>query len=275
MIELHCHTTFSDGKLTPTQLVELVSSCGVTELAITDHDTTLAFPEAEVAAERLGVTLIGGIEASVTVGYETAHLLGLGIDPYHASLRRLSHECAEARVTRARSIIERLSAVGVKIDWNDVMSRTGAVVTRPHIAEALRDAGYVADVREAFDRYLSDGGTADVRLRSAAASVWIEAIHEAGGIAMLAHPGHWTAHRTIRSLVAVGLDALETRHPSHDDSLVQYYQELADRFGLLSGGGSDFHGRRPIEVERLGMFAPPGRRLEALRNRIVTKVVPS
>jgi 3',5'-nucleoside bisphosphate phosphatase len=275
VIELHCHTTFSDGLLPPAELVELVRGHGVTELAITDHDTTAAFSEAAPVAERLGVTLIGGIEASVSVGHETAHLLGLGIDPRHERICAMADGCAALRLKRAQAILERLRSIGIRIEWQDVMEQVGAVVTRPHIAAALRDRGFVADIPEAFQRYLADGGPADVRLKSADASVWIDAIHAAGGIAILAHPGNWTSHRTVKALVAMGLDGLETHHPSHDETLVRYYQELADQLGLLSSGGSDFHGRRPVESERIGRYAPTGNRLNALRHRIVTQPVRS
>lgn len=266
--ELHAHTTVSDGLLSPSELVALAAARGVTTLAITDHDTTAAYSEALFAeASTAGVELIGGVEASARTPHDDVHLLGLGVDPKAAVLAELTDRLRTARVERAQAIVEKLNALGVELPWHAVEQRAGVVVTRPHVAGALVEAGHVTDVREAFDRFLARGAPAHVPLRVISAADWIAAIQRAGGLAFLAHPGDSTAHRTVKHLVDVGLDGFEVWHPSHDDTLVEYYRNLADRFGLLTSGGSDFHGRFETETERVGEFGPTQERWNRIRAR--------
>ncbi len=266
--ELHAHTTVSDGMLGPSELVALAAARGVEVLAITDHDTTAAYSDALYEeAETLGVELIGGVEASARTPHDDVHLLGLGIDPVAEGLLQLTERLGTARIDRARAIVEKLQGLGLDLSWSAVERRAGAVVTRPHVAGALVEAGHVTDIREAFDRFLARGAPAHVPLRVISAVDWIAAIRNAGGLAFLAHPGDSTAHRTVTHLVDAGLDGFEVWHPSHDDTLVEYYRNLADRFGLLTSGGSDFHGRFEAESERLGEFGPTRDRWDQIRAR--------
>lgn len=268
-IEMHAHTTVSDGKLEPEELVALAGSKGLEALVITDHDSVAAHTEElRRQGEGLGVTLIGGVEASARTPFDDVHLLGIGIDPEAAVLTALVERVRLARIARAREVVEKLSTLGAPLSWDRVEALAGEVVTRPHIAQALVDAGHVAEFREAFDRYLAQGAAAHVPLRAVSASEWILAIHGAGGLTFLAHPGDWTAHRTIRHLVEIGLDGFEVWHPSHDDTLVEYYRNLADNFGLLASGGSDFHGRSEAEFERFGEMGPLRRRWERIAERL-------
>jgi predicted metal-dependent phosphoesterase TrpH len=254
--------------------VELAVSRGIRTLAITDHDTTAAYLEASVAAAGHDLQLVGGIEASVSTGWDEVHMLGLGIDPAHPAVLELVSETAGRRISRARAIVAKLSDLGVHLDWEGLAARAGAVLTRPHIAAALVEGGFVPGHREAFDQYLAKGAAAHVSLKPIEAGTWIEAIHQAGGATFLAHPGDWTSHRCVKTLVASGLDGFEVNHPSHDAVLLTYYQEMADRMGLLCSGGSDFHGRWDGETERLGTYAPSPGRLQKLMDRILpTKAV--
>ncbi|NNE70394.1 MAG: PHP domain-containing protein [Rhodothermales bacterium] len=268
-IEMHAHTTVSDGKLDPGELVALAAEKQLTGLVITDHDTTEAYTEElRQAAESKGVTLIGGIEASGRTPHDDVHLLGIGVDPRHPALNALTETVKSARLERGREIVGKLQRLGVKLDWEKVEESAGTVMTRPHVAQALMSGGHVSDMREAFDRYLARGADAHVPLRAISASQWMEAIHKAGGLAFLAHPGDWTAHRTIRHLLEIGLDGLEVWHPSHDSTLVEYYRNLADRFGLLTAGGSDFHGRSEAEFDRFGTMGPLAERWTQIQKRL-------
>lgn len=255
--------------LSPEELVRTAAGRGVRTLAITDHDTTGAFGSAlKEAAAAQGVRVIAGIETSASVGTDDVHLLGLGIDPESAELQQLIRAMRSRRQERAKAILDRLGALGVGVDWESVEAQAGGVVTRPHLASALVDGGHVPDIRSAFDLYLARGAGAFVRLQAPSAEEWIAAIRAAGGVSVLAHPGHWTPHRTVLALMEQGLDAVEVRHPSHDVDLEVYYQDLADREGLMCGGGSDFHGRFEEEAERLGQFQPPPPRLERLMDPV-------
>ena len=207
------------------------------------------------------------MEASARTPHDDVHLLGLGVDTKAEVLAQLTNRLRTARVERAQTIVEKLNGLGLRLDWAEVERRAGAVVTRPHVAGALVEAGHVADVREAFDRYLARGAPAHVPLRVISAADWIAAIRKAGGLSFLAHPGDSTAHRTVTHLVDAGLDGFEVWHPSHDDTLVEYYRNLADRFGLLTSGGSDFHGRFDAESERIGEFGPTQDRWSKIRAR--------
>lgn len=271
MTELHAHTNRSDGRLSPEALVALAADSGVVELAITDHDTVAAYtPDCRAAAAERGLRLVGGIEASARAGREDVHLLGLGIQTGHEGIAHLCRQMADRRLERAQEMVGRLDELGAPVQWEVVSEQAAAVVTRPHLAAALEAAGHVSGPREAFDRFLARGAAAWVPLEAPAAADWIEAIHLAGGIAVLAHPGDWTAHRTVLGLVDQGLDGLEVCHPSHDANLQVYYQDLADRLGLVSSGGSDFHGRYPEEADRLGRFSPPAGRLARVLERLTT-----
>jgi hypothetical protein len=266
--ELHAHTTVSDGLLSPSELVALAAARRVEVLAITDHDTTAAYSDSLFEEAALaGVKLIGGIEASARTPHDDVHLLGLGVDPQAEVLAQFTERLRSARVERAQAILEKLKGLGVDLAWDDIERSAGVVVTRPHVATALVEGGYVTDVREAFDRYLARGAKAHVPLRVISAVDWIAAIQKAGGLAFLAHPGDSTAHRTVTHLVDSGLDGFEVWHPSHDATLVEYYRNLADRFGLLTSGGSDFHGRYDGESERVGEFGPTQERWEKIEER--------
>jgi predicted metal-dependent phosphoesterase TrpH len=254
--------------LSPPELLALAAARGVQVLAITDHDTTAAYSDAifEQAATA-GLELIGGIEASARTPHEDVHLLGLGVDPSDKDLLELTERVSRARVDRGRAIVDKLNGLGLDLPWSAVERRAGVVVTRPHVAGALVEAGHVTDLRDAFDRYLARGAPAHVPLRAISATDWIAAIQKAGGLAFLAHPGNATAHRTVTHLVDVGLDGFEVWHPSHDDTLVEYYRNLADRFGLLTSGGSDFHGRFEAESDRVGEFGPSRERWDQIKAR--------
>lgn len=246
MIDLHLHTTASDGRCTPRELVELASRGGVLVMAVTDHDTTAAVDEVRAAAREHGIEAISGIEITAVETGRDLHILGYFFDPRHAPLSAFLETQREARITRVEAIAARLAALGVPVNVAPLLEEarraSGRSIGRPQVARAMVDAGHVADTREAFDRWLGGGCPGFVPRTGARSEAVIDIIHRAGGIASLAHPGKIRVDPRIPDLRAAGLDALEAFHPDHDAALVDRYVAVARELGLLLTGGSDFHG---------------------------------
>jgi len=242
--DLHSHSTASDGELSPADAMRAAHVAGITHLALTDHDTTGGLAEARAAAQEVGLTLVDGIEISATFGPRDVHVLGLWIDPDAAAMRRFTDLRRTARADRARRMVEVLARSGLPITVAEVEEAAGgATLTRPHIARVLVNKGLVADFDEAFKRWLGDGGPADVPVEQPTIEQSVSLIHEAGGVASLAHPGTARIGRgDVRDLAATGLDALEAHHLDHPPSQVEAYVRWGREFGLKATGGSDFHG---------------------------------
>ena len=267
--DLHTHTTCSDGLLSPTDLVRKARRHGVHALAVTDHDCVTGYDEAVAAGARYGVEVIPGVELSVTVGGEEVHLLGYLFDPRHPGLRAHFERYEKVRHERARQIVARLHGAGVPLPFARVLEAAGGgVLGRPHIAAALVEAGYAASAADAFTDYLRDGAVAHVEKPQFPAEEALALLHEAGGIGVLAHPGHWTRIEAFEALVPAGLDGIETIHPSHNTALTQYYREVAQAHGLVETGGSDYHGFRPTDEQNLGRCSIPYPQLERIRKRV-------
>lgn len=246
MIDLHLHTAASDGDLEPVEVVDRAASAGVTVMAVTDHDTTAALPEVRSAARGRGVDVVAGIEVTAVEDGRDVHVLGYFFDPESEALSSFLAGQRAVRVMRMRAIAETLAALGMPVDIEPVVDaarrRAGRTIGRPHVARALIDAGHVADLREAFDRWLGAGRPAFVPRQGASPEQVIEILHDAGGLASLAHPGRHAAPARIIALRDAGLDAIEVYHPDHDLQLVAHYARLAADLHCLVTGGSDFHG---------------------------------
>jgi predicted metal-dependent phosphoesterase TrpH len=268
-IDLHTHSTASDGARLPADVARAAKGAGLSAFALTDHDTVAGLSEARGAAQQAGIRLINGVELSAVEGDMETHILGLHLVDIAEIEQRLV-ELREMRVTRARRIVERLHALGVAITFEEVLKQAaGGAVGRPHIARALVNAHIVADLREAFDRYLGNGRSAFVPKDRLAIVDAIDTIHRAGGIAVLAHPGSLGTRERVAAMVSAGLDGLEVLHPSHswDDS--QRLDALATEFDLVRSGGSDWHGA-PDGSRTLGMMRVPGQWLAAHEARAAT-----
>jgi hypothetical protein len=255
-VDLHTHTTASDGTLTPRALVALADRAQLAAVAVTDHDTVDGLAEAQAAARRYeALRLVPGIEVSAAPPSGTLHLLGLGIDAAAPSVSRLGEFMRGSRAERNPRIVARLQALGVAIDMDDVrgaaaaIGAAGQVISRLHVAEALRRGGHVRTTKEAFERYLGRGAAAYVERRRPPAAEAIAAIHEAGGLAVLAHPVQLACdnraqlERIVRDLAAAGLDAVEAYHSDHTPEQTRSCLDLAERLHLAVSGGSDFHGQ--------------------------------
>lgn len=272
-IDLHLHSTASDGILSPRKVVEAAKAVGLSVIALTDHDTVSGVAEAVKAGESVGVRVIRGVELSAhedSSGKEV-HVLGLHVTRLEALDVELS-ALREKRSERARLIVERLRELGVAITLEGVLAQSdGGAVGRPHIARAMIQAGAVADQREAFDRYLGQGRPAFVPKAPFLIEDAIRIIHEAGGIAIWAHPAHTANRERVERLKARGLDGLEVRHPSHSPDAAASLEALCDFLGLVPSGGSDWHG--PVGERTLGGQVIPREWLER-QERLVTSRAP-
>jgi predicted metal-dependent phosphoesterase TrpH len=246
VIDLHLHTTASDGHCTPRELVDRAAKAGVTVMAVTDHDTTASVNEAAAAGAAHRIEVIAGIEITAVEDGRDVHMLGYFVDPADVQLAAFLSRQRAQRIERVKAVGDRLAQIGMPIDITPLVARAeeegGRSVGRPQIAHAMIAAGYVADSREAFDRWLATGRPAFVPRAGAPPRDVIAIVHAAGGLVSLAHPGQTAVDPRISEYVRAGLDALEVFHPDHDEELTGKYGELASRLKLLVTGGSDFHG---------------------------------
>jgi hypothetical protein len=241
-VDLHSHSTASDGTLAPDAVVAAAHNAGLRALALTDHDTLAGVPLATAAGETLGLRVVPGVELSAHEGDREIHVLALHVTRLGILESRLETLRAGRRLRAAR-IVERLRSLGLELTMDMVMKEAGdASVGRPHIARALVRAGSVRDFREAFDRYLGGGRPGFVPKERLEVRDAIAITHEAGGLAIWAHPGSDGRRARLEPLVEAGLDGIEVRHPSHLAEDINRLGALADFFGLVPSGGSDWHG---------------------------------
>lgn len=263
-LELHAHTHFSDGQLSPSALVSLAVERGLFALAITDHDSVEGVPEAQAAAGA-GLEVVPGIEVSSTLEGNDVHVLGYFVDPAHEPLRTRLLRFRDERRERALAILQRLAALGLPVPADEVFAAAGpGVVGRPHIAHALLRAGHVPSLDVAFQRLLGSRGSAFVPRPAFASVEAVRMIREAGGVAVLAHPG-MLARRLVEQLAEAGLGGVEVWHPQHGMTTQRSWHELAEELDLVASGGSDFHG--PHRGAGLGEMPVPERVLDSLRAR--------
>lgn len=254
-IDLHLHTTHSDGSQAPAEVVRLAHEAGVSALAITDHDITTGLPEALAAGQELGIEIIPGIEISSRHGESELHVLGYFLKWEDAQLNERLVTLRESRHRRNPKIVELLQAAGIDITYDEVRAVAGSdSVGRPHIARVLMDKKVVTTAKEAFDRFLAEGKAAYVPRDLPAPVDAIRWIKDAGGLAVLAHPT-WvkTTEGTLtdlaRQLKEQGLDGVEVHYSSHTPRQTRTYLSLAKQLGLLVTGGSDFHGMTKPDIE--------------------------
>ncbi|KPC74797.1 metal-dependent phosphoesterase [Thermoactinomyces vulgaris] len=248
-VDLHVHTTGSDGLFSPSEVVKLAKEVGLAGLAITDHDSISGIEEALSAGREWGIHVVPGVEISTLWQGKEIHMLGLHIDYRDPSLLEKLKRQREVRQTRNRMMIEKLNELGIEVTMEEVMAKKKGEgqadnVGRPHIAEVLIDKGIVQSMDEAFDRYLGRDGQAYVTPPRISPIEAIQLIHQSKGKAVIAHPGLYEQDDLIPLLVENGLDGIEVNHPDHTDEAKQRYAEMAKTFGLFETAGSDFHGER-------------------------------
>jgi len=272
LIDLHLHTTASDGLLPPAALVARAAQAGLRTISITDHDTCAGLAEAEAAAHERGVRLVPGVEITAIENNRDVHMLAYFLDPSNARLRELLAAQRLHRERRVRDIGDRLASLGCAVDVEPLIAATcgrhGGSVGRPQIADALVTAGHAADRNDAFARLLAVGRAAYVPRRGPGPEEVIDIVRNAGGIVSMAHPGLTDMDDLIPRLAAGGLQALEACHSDHDPDTETHYRHLAARYGLAVSGGSDFHGdvgRRASMLGRVTLSETEFAALEARR----------
>jgi predicted metal-dependent phosphoesterase TrpH len=266
MIDLHTHSTFSDGSLTPEELVAEAERSGVTAVALTDHDTTGGLRRFLDAAGRSRVRGVPGVEISADFNPGTLHMLGYFVDPAYAPMEESLRWIREGRELRNAEILRKLQKLGMDITWEEVKSYAGEdVVGRPHFAQALQARGYVKSKDEAFDRFLGKGKPAYADRRRFAPMDCIRLIREAGGLAVLAHPFTLglkaeETRELMRDLRDAGLEGVEVYYSEHSPDMMKLYLAMARELGLVATGGSDFHGAMAPHIalgRGLGNLAVP------------------
>lgn len=271
-IDLHTHSTFSDGTFTPSQLVKYAEEKGLKAFALTDHDTTEGVKEAK--SIETNVEVISGVEISTRYDKKEIHIVGLYVNENDADLNKQLKYYREKRVTRNFEILEKLNSLGVDITIDDVKeSCTGDVISRAHIAKALVSKGFVGSYTEAFDRYLGDNKCAYVPRETLNYEESMELITKAGGVPVLAHPLLYKMSDTNLENMMVklrqkGLKAVEVYYSTHSNSDTQHVMAMANRVGLIYSGGSDFHGATKPKIDMgtgMGKLAVPYEILEKIR----------
>lgn len=255
-VDLHSHSTASDGSRAPRDVVLEAKRVGLAALALTDHDTLSGVGEALTAGAELGVRVVTGVELSAVEEDTETHILGLHLSDTRALEARLV-SLRDMRRTRAERIVVRLNELGVRIEFSAVLEQAaGGAIGRPHVARAMIAEGWAIDFRDAFDRYLGNGRPAFVAKERLAVTDAIDLIHAAGGLAILAHPGSSGTRERIAAFVAQGMDGVEVRHPSHSSEDVARLLALVEHFSLVPSGGSDWHGAAD-GPRTLGMMKVP------------------
>ena len=271
-IDLHVHTTASDGTASPAEAVKLAKAAGLSAIAITDHDTVSGYAEAAEAGKALGVEVIPGIEISTKYG-RAVHILGYYIDPDSDKLAPVLEWVVRDRDERNRKMAELMAADGLPVSYEEMHRRFGAVIGRPHFAEVLVELGLAKDVRDAFDRYVEKGQKYYLPRNFLSIERSIEIIREAGGIPVLAHPFQYKLDEAgLRELIEhcmeSGLKGIECRYSGYSTEQSKYLSRLAEEYGLIKTGGSDFHGENKKHISigtGTGALEVPYQYLEKLR----------
>lgn len=270
LIDLHTHSTASDGSRAPADVARAAAAAGLSAFALTDHDTIAGLAEARAAAVEAGVAFINGIELSAVEQNTETHVLGLHLSDFQDLERRLVG-LRDMRISRAERIVQRLNTLGIPVTMAAVLQEAaGGAVGRPHIARALIAGKWVLDFREAFERYLGNGRAAYVAKDHLSIADAIAVIHRAGGLAVLAHPGGNCPRERLASMRDQGLDGVEVLHPSHSWEDSRRLDAFAAELGLVRSGGSDWHGA--VDGARtLGMMRVPGQWLTDQRERVAAR----
>jgi hypothetical protein len=276
IIDLHTHTTFSDGTKTPTELVKYAAVKGLSAVAVTDHDCMDGLEEAEACGKQVGVEVVPGIEISAEYENDEVHIVGLFVDRNNEELKKILKDTREKRIHRNKLVVEKINALGIPLTYEEVeKAADGGIITRAHFARALLKNGYVTSIKEAFDRYIGDNKPAYIRRELPSWNEAVRFIKNAGGAAVLAHPllykvGQKRLEKIISDLSLAGLYGIEAYYPTHSPSDVKYIKMIAQKYRLKLSGGSDYHGDNKPMLDLgtgYGNLRVPYELLEELRKR--------
>lgn len=270
MIDLHLHTTASDGLCEPAALVDLAWRAGIRTMSVTDHDTVAALSDVESAAAASGIAFVSGIEITAVHDGCDVHVLGYFIARDDSALAAFLERQRADRVRRVGAMAEKLAGLGKPVDRDALLAPlpSGRSIGRPSVAKALVKAGHVADTRQAFDQLIGQGRPAFIPRCGPCPADVIGIINRAGGIASLAHPGLLRRDDLIPEMIDAGLTAVEAFHSEHDAPTTKRYLAFAERHGILVSGGSDYHGEKERRKAAFGTVGLPLERFELLRARV-------
>jgi predicted metal-dependent phosphoesterase TrpH len=269
-IDMHMHTTYSDGAYSTEELLIKAKSRGLNTISITDHDTVHSIVEAQEIGKKIGIEVIPGVELSTDIEDKEVHLLGYFIDIEHEELKKYLQFFREERVYRAKRMIAKLKNLGIDISMDDVMEvAKDSAIGRPHIAIALHNKGVVNEYYEAFHKYLRDNGPAYERKIHVSPQSALKLINDAGGLSFIAHPGH-LKESILMNLINAGVDGIEVIHPSHNDYQIKFYRGIVNQYCLLESGGSDFHGGAKGDEDNLGKYVISEQRIDDMRSMLHT-----
>lgn len=270
--DLHMHTTFSDGIHSPYELVKLCKQKGLTTIAITDHDSMEAFPDALEYGKEFGVEVIPGVELSAMVDDKDVHILGYFIDYTNKRFQEYLEFFRLERVKRAERIVAKLNTINVPLSIETVMERAGkGSVGRPHIASAMVEKGYIQNYHEAFEKFIGNGRPAFEKKFHLSPEEAIKLISSSGGLSFLAHPGRYTSDDAVNLLIKCGLDGIETIHPSHTPAHTAHYRGIVSEYYLLESGGSDFHGGKKNDEDVLGTYYIEDEKVNMMKRRLFSQ----
>ena len=258
-VDLHLHTTYSDGTLTPNELVQLALKNNLEIISITDHDCTDGVDEAILASLNKNLTVIPGIELNTDTEDGEIHVLGYFIDYQNKDLQKLLIECRNSRVERARIMVERLNSLGINIQWTRVEELAGyGAIGRPHIANAMLEIKSIKTFQEAFEKYIGRNGIAYIERFRLNVFEAVKTIQQYGGIPVLAHPGYIkNLDNLLPILIESGLKGLEVFYANYDTNTINKLKNIASKYGLIPCGGSDYHGIKTKTEKLPGTFGPP------------------
>jgi len=267
--DLHMHTSFSDGVFSPRELVEKASKAGLSAIAITDHDHVGAIDDATAWGQKLGISVIPGVELSVTLGGKDVHVLSYFFDHTNSTLLEYLKFFRAERLKRAERMVKKLNSINVPLKLDTVLELAGiGAVGRPHVASALVEEGHVGSFHEAFDRFIGVGGPAYETKFQLNPEEAFRLITRSGGLSFLAHPGRFLTEQELIELIKQGLDGIEVIHPSHSEQQREYYRSIVHHYFLLESGGSDFHGGKKNDDQVFGAHTVPLHIVEAMRSRL-------
>ena len=263
------HTTYSDGALSPVQLVDKAKERGLDIISITDHDSFNGIEEAMHYGKEVGIEVIPGVELSTDIEDKEVHLLGYFVDYKSEELCKYLNFFREERFYRAGRIVKKLNILGLDISLEDVLEEAqNSALGRPHIASVLLKKGYIRNFYEAFERYIGDHGPAYERKIHVSPQSALKLISDSGGLSFIAHPANMK-ESIITFLIKAGVDGIEVLHPSHSQFQIKFYKGIVSQYCLLESGGSDFHGGVKGDEDNLGKYYITSPKVDAMRKMLL------
>lgn len=269
MTDLHLHTSHSDGKFSPEELLKKAKNIGLSCISIVDHDTVNGIEEAISLGKQMDIEVIPGVELSTTLGDMDIHINGYFIDYKNETLLEHLNMFRQERLKRAKRIVDKLHKLKVPLDYESVLAQAqNAALGRPHIANAMVENGLVHSYQDAFNLYIKNGGPAYEAKYSFSPKQAISLINKCGGVSFIAHPGCHLTEDVISELITLEIDGIETVHPGHSPQTTESLKKIANTYFLLESGGSDFHGGLRDDEDALGKFTIPYKFVSAMKRRL-------